>query len=390
MKILVNLASLISPVTGIGQYTQNILDRLLESSSVDEIVGLSPFGTFNREELMKFSLEHRECQSKYAPEQISRVRVLVKHIPGTRKIWRWLKSAHASHANRHLKGFVYWESNYLLLPFDGPSVLTIHDVSHIKLPHFHPESRVVELNTQLPKSIQKATRLAAVSEFTAQEVDALFKSNKPIDIISPGVDKGFFVDDQNKVHDCRVRYKLPEKFILSVGTLEPRKNLLGVLDAFEKLPISLQGKFPLVIIGVKGWKDESLLKRINGLKTTGRVNVLGYVDQSDLPLIYAAATISVYVSHYEGFGMPIIESMAAGTPVLTANVASMPEVAGGAALLANPKDVSEISYQLNRLLTDELLVKSLTSLGLERALNYTWDSSAQNLLSSLQKAKENL
>ncbi len=383
MKIAVNTYSLQPKPTGIGRYTSGLLRELLANPDVDDICGLSAGGLLSAEQVQQL-LDAIEQPTK--PDQVS-WRGRLARLPGARTAWQLLKSSQARRASKQLQGYCYWEPSFVLMPFQGPSVATIHDLSHLHHPEFHPSHRVKSLNAQLPETYSQATRLNAVSAFTR---DMLRQEGitKPIDIVSPGVDASFFQIDPAKKEHCRKQLGLPEHYVLSVATLEPRKNLERIVQAFLALPTGLRQRFPLVLAGTRGWHSERIESAIEGLVAEGQALRLGYVDQAMIPALYANASLTVYVSHYEGFGMPIVESMAAGTPVLTADRTSMPEVAGGFAGLANPESVDSIRAQLETLLNDQALRETLSRQGQLHADRYRWQHSAQQLLHSLTLAQQ--
>ncbi len=382
MKIAVNTYSLQPSPTGIGRYTSGLLHELVRHPDVEDICGLSARGLLSRSQLRGL-LQNLDAPS--APQKPSWRQQLAK-LPGAHGAWHLLKSAQAWRASRQLEGYCYWEPGFVLLPFAGPCVATIHDLSHVHHPKYHPEYRVNMLNRMLPKTYARATRLNAVSDFTRQSLRQQ-GVQCPIDLVCPGVDPQFFNVSADERQRCRQQLHLPEHYILSVATLEPRKNLERVIKAFMALPESMRQSTPLVLAGARGWHSDAIESAITTLQASGQAIRLGYVDQALIPALYANATLTVYVSHYEGFGMPIIESMAAGTAVLTSDRTSMPEVAGGHALLTNPESAQEITTQLHTLLANETLRQNLATTGQQHASRYSWQHSTQQLLDSLQLAQ---
>lgn len=383
MRIAVNTYSLQPQPTGIGRYTSGLLRELLKRSDIDDICGLSAGGLIPRAQLLPL-LDAIEQPVK--PQQRS-LRSRLAKLPGAHRAWQMVKDHQARRASRSLEGYCYWEPSFVLMPFNGPSVATIHDLSHVHHPEFHPAYRVKALNQQLPHTYTKATRLNAVSVFTREMLQQQGVS-APVDIVSPGVDDSFFSVTEAQRQNCRQQLNLPEQYLLSVATLEPRKNLERVIAAFTALPEALRQQFPLVLAGARGWHSETIEAAITRLTEKAQAFRLGYVDQAHIPALYANASLSIYVSHYEGFGMPIAESMAAGTAVLTADRTSMPEVAGGHALLANPESVESIRQQLERLLSDPVLRDRLSHTGHTHAYRFRWQHSAQHLVDSLTLAQQ--
>ncbi len=281
-----------------------------------------------------------------------------------------------------VKDYVYWEPNYLVLPVGKHAYPTIHDLSHIRMPEHHPRERVELLNQKLMESIRKAYRIITVSEFSKREIQTLLGvDSSRIAIVTPAVNHPSTLPSNDKVLMIREKYQLPESYILSLCTIEPRKNLERLFKAFSALPDDLQRQFPLIHIGVSGWKSHGLDDLIEQLPN---VRKLGYVMDEDLAAILSGATIMAYPTLYEGFGMPVLEAMALGVPVLTSEGGATEEVAGDAACLVNPHSLESIHSGLLKLITDQEYRGSLSRKGLQRSRKYSWDYSAEQLIDLLR------
>jgi glycosyltransferase involved in cell wall biosynthesis len=220
--------------------------------------------------------------------------------------------------------------------------------------------------------VRRVRRIIAVSRFTANRLAELCRLNvKRIEVIPNGVDSQFHPADAVIVDELRRRLALPERYVLSVGTLEPRKNLRTLLASWEQLPPEF-GDVGLVLAGAKGRQFRSA--GIEQLPTG--VRLTGYVEDADLPALYSGAEAFIYPSLYEGFGMPVLEAMSCGTPVICSRTTSLPEVAGDAALLVDPCDTESIAGGIRRLLTDAELRRGVRARGLERAKQFSWDQAA--------------
>ena len=184
------------------------------------------------------------------------------------------------------------------------------------------------------------------------------------------VSSAFFHVPPDAVAEVRARYQLKRPFILSVGTIEPRKNLRGLVDAYRALPVSLQDEFELVLAGPMGWADDETARRVQ------TVRHLGYVAERDLAPLTAAATVFAYPSLYEGFGFPVAQAMAAGVPVATSNVSALPEITGDTAVLVDPRSQQEIRDALERLLFHPNIRASMAERGRERAEQFRWENCA--------------
>jgi glycosyltransferase involved in cell wall biosynthesis len=265
-----------------------------------------------------------------------------------------------------------------------PVVTTIHDLSFIRFPHlFRPANRLyLSIMTRL--SARRARRLIAVSEHAASEsVDLLGVPRDKVTVVYHGVDAAFRPLPAAEVAAFRERRGLPERFLLFVGTLEPRKNLRRLIKAFARIH---DGRDRLALVGGKGWLYDDLFADVEELGLGEAVLFPGYVPKEELPLWYNAATAFVYPSLYEGFGMPVTEAQACGTPVLTSNTSSLPEAAGEEALLVDPHDVESIAAGLKRLLDDADLRKQLREHGLVHARTFNWTRTARETIEVYRQA----
>ncbi len=265
-----------------------------------------------------------------------------------------------------------------------PVVITIHDLSFIRFPHlFRPANRLY-LSVMTRLSARRARRLIAVSEHAASEAARLLGiSRRKIDVVYHGVDPTFRPLPADEVAAFRQRHQLPEQFVLFVGTLEPRKNLIRLTEAFARLD---RGDTKLVLAGGKGWLCEDLFAKVEALGLSDAVVFTGYVPSEELPLWYNAASAFTYPSLYEGFGMPVTEAQACGTPVLTSKTSSLPEAAGDGALLVDPRDVDALSDGLTRILDDASLRETLSRQGLAHARTFDWSRTASHTVQVYRRA----
>jgi glycosyltransferase involved in cell wall biosynthesis len=262
-----------------------------------------------------------------------------------------------------------------------PVVVTIHDLSFIRFPAlFRPANRLY-LTVLTRLSARRARRLIAVSAHAAAESTQLLGvPPERIDVVYHGVDPSFRPLPADEVVAFRQRRGLPGRFMLFVGTLEPRKNLVRLVEAFARIYGRIcgnDGRVRLVLAGGKGWLYDELFAKVEALGLGEAVIFPGYVMSDELPLWYNGAAVLAYPSVYEGFGLPVLEAQACGTPVLTSNVSSLPEAAGDAALMVDPYDVEALAAGLNRLLADESLRHDLRERGLAHAKQFSWPHTAQ-------------
>ena len=260
------------------------------------------------------------------------------------------------------------------------TLLTVHDLSFIRDPGSAAPGLLHYLNTVVPRSVARADHILAVSQATRDDLVELYHTpSEKISVLYNGVSEAFQpVADAVALEAVRARYGLgPGPFILAVGTLQPRKNYTRLIQAFAQLR---QRDVNLVIAGGKGWLFDSIFAEVERLGLRGRVLFPGFVADADLPALYSAARVFAYPSLYEGFGIPLLEAMACGAPVVTSTASSMPEVTGEAALLVPPADVEALAAALDRALTDEPLRADLIAKGYQRAREFRWEKSVQQLL----------
>jgi alpha-1,3-rhamnosyl/mannosyltransferase len=257
---------------------------------------------------------------------------------------------------------------------------TVHDLTGFLMPELHPWSNLVA-EQSFAQLARRADRLIAVSECTRQDaVRTLGIAPEKICTIHSGVDDAFFDVPAALVNLVRLRYGLQRPFVLFVGTIEPRKNVDLLLDAFESLPLAMRDHWDLVVAGPEGWAAETTMARLRNARDLGNVRYLGYIPEPDLAPLTAAADVFVYPSLYEGFGFPVAQAMAAGVAVITSNLSSLPEVTGTAALLVDPRSQSELRAALLRLLGTPDLRKALGLAGRERAGGFRWEACAAKSL----------
>ncbi len=265
-----------------------------------------------------------------------------------------------------------------------PFVVTVHDLSFLRFPQlFRPANRLY-LRLAARASARRARRVIAVSVHTAQEtVRLLGVAPDQVDVVYHGVAPAFHPLPPAEVAAFRADRGLPARFILYVGTLEPRKNLARLVEAFARLRAP---DLKLVLAGARGWYDQEVFARIEALGLQDAVLLPGYVPNAELPLWYNAATLFAFPSLYEGFGMPVLEALACGTPVLTSVCSALPEAAGDGALLVAPQDCESIAEGLHRLLTDPALRESLRQRGLAHAARFTWARTAAETVAVYRRA----
>lgn len=255
-----------------------------------------------------------------------------------------------------------------------PFVITVHDLSFLRYPQSFraPNRFYLRLFTRL--SAQRAQRVIAVSESTKRDlVQQYGLSRNKVDVIHNGVDPSFHPLPAAQVTAFRAARGLPHQFLLFVGTLEPRKNVAGLVEAYARLA---KPRPPLMLVGGKGWLYDEVFALVEARNLTDEVQFVGYVPAEELPAWYNAATVFVYPSFYEGFGLPPLEAMACGTPVVTSSASALPEVVGQAGLMVDPGDPDALTAAMERALTDLDLREQMQSAGIAQAAGFSWRKTA--------------
>jgi glycosyltransferase involved in cell wall biosynthesis len=258
-----------------------------------------------------------------------------------------------------------------------PTVVTVHDLAFRLFPAQYPGLKRRYLDALTRRSVEQADQVIAVSENTRADLLRFYRVNpERVRVIPNGVDPLLRpVDDAEVLARFRARHQLPDEFILALSTLQPRKNLIALFRAWARLDAST--RLPLVVAGARGWKVDPIFEEVRALGIADQVRFTGYAAGDELALWYSAATLFVYPSLYEGFGLPLLEAMACGTPVVSSNASSLPEVAGDAALLIDPRDVDGLAAAIDRLAHDPMLRTDLAKRGIERARQFSWMRTAR-------------
>jgi glycosyltransferase involved in cell wall biosynthesis len=271
----------------------------------------------------------------------------------------------------------------MILPKRIAQVVTIHDLVWRYAPHtMKPLSSIAD-KIMIGKAIRSADRVLVVSENTGRDVSIQYRSAATrVRLVKPGIARLPKPQDLSELRSIGI----DRPYVLFVGTLEPRKNLERLLEAYGHLPMSVRQQYPLVVVGGKGWGHVDVHHFVRSFNLEGLVHVTGFVSDEQLSTLYAHARLVAMPSLYEGFGLPLIEAMSYGVPVLTSNISSLPEVAGDAGVLIDPFNVSSIAAGLVRVLTDDTLHEILSASALSRSKLFSWDKAAQGALAVFQEA----
>jgi alpha-1,3-rhamnosyl/mannosyltransferase len=371
MKVILSIDPVRFPLTGIGRYTFELAQNL------KKIPQIEPLRFFSGHRFAD-ALPEPELSASPAPASTTNFRQSILKNRLTIELYQLASPLFKQHALRNYADHVFHGPNYYLPPFQGPSVCTFHDLSVFTWAHCHPPERVRYMRKEIALTLKRASMLITDSEYTRQEIASYF--NWPlakIRAVPLASSDDFRPRTSGELTATLEKYTLPaDGYSLYVGTIEPRKNLEVLLDAYSMLPKLVRQHWPLVLIGHRGWQSEHLHARIEVAIKEGWARYLGFVNAEDLPLIYAGARLFVFPSLYEGFGLPILEAMASGIPVVCSNASTLPEVAGDAAAMCAPGDVDLLSYLIARGLEDVTWRDEARRKGLMRAAAFSWQRCA--------------
>ena len=291
---------------------------------------------------------------------------------------------------------LFHSPDFVLPPVAGniPTLLTVHDLSFVHYPHTFPRVLVDYLNQVVPWSVARATHILADSEATRQDLLSVWGvPAEKVTVLSLGVNQSFQPASQADITAVRRRYQLDDApYLLSVGTVQPRKNYQMLIQAFAA--VAQQWPHTLAIAGGQGWLYEEMMAEIERQNLTGRVRFIGFVADADLPALYSGADLFLLPSLYEGFGLPLLEAMACGTPVITSDASCLPEVVVDresgveTAVLLPPQDQHRWSQAMQHLLADAPTRDRLRQLGQQQAAHYTWQKAAHQLIMIYQQLLE--
>jgi glycosyltransferase involved in cell wall biosynthesis len=363
MKVGLNATSLLSPLTGIGQYTYQLAKGLQKYKDLE----LDMFYANG------WSTEVRDKPIK----QIRNIKLLLKKfVPKTYEISRFIQQSYFNERSFDKVKGIYHEPNFLAFNYAGPLVLTVHDLSWIRYPEMHPADRVRNMNKHFQKSMERASMIITDSQAIKNEIIDMFGvADSRIKSIPLGVESLFRpLNAEESVPVLKQHGLTYQKYILAVGTLEPRKNLSSVLLAYMQLPADIRKHYPLVLVGMSGWHTSALEKQMAPLVAAGEIRQLGYLEREDLAVVIAGALALVYPSIYEGFGLPPLEAMTCGVPVIASNVSSLPEVVGDSGLLVNPHDIDDIAKAMETMITAPDIRAASAQKALARSAEFSWDS----------------
>lgn len=361
MRIILNTTSLLTQRAGIGNYTYNLFNNIKKLNNCDltYFSGIQISDKLNSNLSEKLNYGNSEIISNLTPE------IFKKEIK---------KFIFENNIKKN-KYDLYHEPNYIPISIKIPFIITVHDLSPIKFQEYHNKKIVKNFTKYLSKSIEKSAAIIVDSEYIKKElINFMPECSTKVNVIPLGASEDFYprtkIESINTISKYGLFYK---NYILTVSTIEPRKNLITIVTAYLNLPENIKKNYPLIIVGKTGWKNKGLIEKI---KKSEYIKMLGYVDENELPFLYSSSIVVLYLSIYEGFGLPPLEAMSCGAPTVVSNASSIPEVVGSSGIKIDPLDVDSLTEQINKIINDEKYAQSISSYGLIRAKEFSWRKTA--------------
>ena len=366
MKICLDYQPAVTQRAGIGRYTRVLAEQLPTLMSPEDSLKLFYFD---------FKGKGEQPSSLSSNVSVKRFRL----CPGAIMQKLWSYCSFPSFDMLAGDADIYHFTNFLSRPVNkGKVVATIHDMSFLRYPEFTEEKNLAYLTRGIKKTIDATDAIITVSKFSAEEIEYFFPSAKGKTFYSHlGIAQNFSPSSVEEIKAVRQKYKLERPYIITVGTIEPRKNHLLLVDAFEQ--IAAQG-IDLVVVGGIGWKSDKIMERLTTSKFTSQIHILNHLGDGELPALYSGATIFALPSYYEGFGFPPLEAMGCGVPVVSAPGGSLQEVIGDAGIIVETYNADAWAKELTRAITDTELRKSLINKGLSHIKKFTWDKTVSDTL----------
>ena len=374
MRIALDYTAGIRQGAGVGQYVRSLVNEMLAQDASNEYT-LITSGRPTKEHSFPTASNVRG-RSVFIPDRYLNI------------FWyRWRVPLYANFFTGPAD--IYHGLDFGLPPLAGRAhkVVTVYDLAFLQHPETAVSSLAAFLNKVVPESVAAADVVAAISHATKHALIEHYKTPpEKITVIPCGIAPHFHrISDAALLEATRRKFDLKRPLVLSVGTLEPRKNHLGLIKAFYEVQKSKESPAMLAIAGGKGWLYEETQRMVTELKLENKVRFLGRISDLELITLYSLADVFAFPSFFEGFGMPPLEAMACGAPVITSNTSSLPEVTGDAAILVDPHDTNAIANAIARILGDEQLREELRQKGYLQAQHYTWPKAAHKMLTVYQK-----
>lgn len=374
MKIGIDASLAVGEKAGVGSYTASLIEAL---AAVD---------TSNRYVLFPFFYYMFDPGYKNLQPPAANFTVRFQSVPDRWVRFLWDHSRIPRHLLLGRLDVLHSTTFSVPAKYFGKLVVTIYDLSFLHYPEHHTEENRIHCLRGTLDGARRADRIIAISEHTKKDLMEFVNiKEERISVALGAAHREFHQRPESEVQACvRERLGLDKPYLLSVGTVEPRKNTRLLIRAYCSLPAEVREQFPLVIAGGKGWLSSDLYAWVQEIGAGSTVNFLGYVPQADLPFLYCGAVCFLYPSLYEGFGLPPLEAMACGTPVITSNTSSLPEVVGKAAILIDPLSEMELREAIMKVLENPEMRTKMASMGLERASMFSWEKTARETLNAYE------
>ncbi len=380
MKLIIDAQPLLdAEKTGISWYTKRITDVMCSSDQVNIQLNYSGCRKYCSSDKIMAVYQKKGCKVRHSwlPVRVRRrLRIPYKLLFNTK-------------SSSSVSIFFNYE---VPCGVSGKKIAVIYDMAYKTCPETVSKDTRLWLENIMEETCQRADMIVTISQFSKQEIVKYMQVDpQKIRIVPCGVDLNVYKPNykQTEITAVREKYRVPEKYLLYVGTLEPRKNIEHMIEAYAQLLNELEFPPALVIGGKRGWMYEQIFAKVNEYGIQDHVVFTGYLDEGDVPLLMKAAEAFVFPSLYEGFGMPPLEAMACGVPVICSNRSSLPEVVGQAGLLVNPLSVRELMESMKRVILDKRLRETLSRRGVEQAQKYTWNAAAEAMIKVCHEFEDN-
>jgi len=416
MKIAVDIRSLLEPyMSGVGEYTYNVLKRILETDHENQYHLFYNIRHSVKTEPPEFDYSNVKILGYRYPnrwlnllmrflgwpriEKLAGLNSLPPCAPPSLDFARDRLAGGDISRDISSHSDVMWFPNFGFMNYNikVPYVLTVHDLSFERYPGFFtPVHRLWHKLIDCQRMARGAAKVIAVSENTKRDLIELYEVDEgKIEVIHEGIDAKLRKEcETTKMRKVAEKYKLPEKYVLFLGTIEPRKNIEAIIRAFDKYAngyaneCESDSNIHLVLAGGPGWRNEEIYKIYEQARNKDRIKFIGYVDKEDKPVLYSLASLFVFPSIYEGFGLPPLEAMACGTPVIVSAASSLPEVVGSAGLLVDSYNINELAEGMRAILSDERLRNDFIEKGYERIKKFDWGECAEKTLEVIKGVGE--
>ncbi len=370
MKVILGTDSLMPPLTGIGRYTKELLSGLLSSPEIEDLRCFS-LGRWHAPQEYLGAAEH-SAADQVRLSTAGQVRQWLARREWAVQTYQTVAGVVERLRLHRYRQYLFHSPNFHLPSFEGRSVCTIHDLSYLRFPQFHPHARVSFLSRAVPEAVKRADLIITDSLAIKSEVECEFRIDPSrVCAIPLGVEAQFLNHIPSPSRESLRKFGLADRpFFLCVGTIEPRKNLSTLLDAWEALPASIRKTHVLAVVGTEGWHCDDVMHR---LQTTAHVAYLDYVPRASLTTLLDAATALVFPSYYEGFGLPLLEAQAIGTPVIASDIPTSREIGHALVKWFPPADSSCLAVAMTEAAEDDAWRRLCAEAGRRNASNFSWE-----------------